>query len=62
MKYIVEFDVEDGDCELYKLHNPNDADSACRSCALRGANYCMDLNMHKAKVINAKVIKEAYEI
>ena len=52
MKYIVEFEVEEGDCELYKNFDNNDADSACSVCPLREANFCMDLNMHNAKVIN----------
>lgn len=55
MKYIVEFEVEDGDCELYKNFDENDADSACKTCPLKDAYYCMDLNMHKAKVIKAEL-------
>lgn len=55
MKYIVEFEVEDGDCEIYKHFNKNDDESSCKTCPLRGAYYCMDLNMHKAKVIKAEV-------
>jgi len=55
MKYTVEFEVEEGDCELYKQFNKNDADSACEVCLLRDAHYCMDLNMHKAKVVNVSL-------
>lgn len=55
MKYIVEFEVEEGDCKLYEQFNKNDADSACKTCPLNGANYCMDLNMHKAKVVNVNL-------
>lgn len=53
MKYTVTFEVEDGNCEFYKHFNENDSDSACKTCPLRGAYYCMDLNMHKAKIINS---------
>ena len=55
MKYTVTFEVTEGDCELYKNFDKHDADSACKTCPLNGAYYCMDLNMHKAKVVSAKI-------
>ena len=54
MRYVVEFEVQDGNCELYKLVNPNDCESACRLCPLKDADYCMDFDMHKAKVVRAE--------
>lgn len=55
MKYIVTFEVTDGDCELYKQFDKDDADSACKTCPLNGAYYCMDLNMHTAEIIDVKL-------
>lgn len=55
MKYIVEFEVEEGDCELYKNLDENDVDSACKTCPLRYAHFCMDLNMHSAKIIKSEL-------
>lgn len=53
MKYTVTFEVEEGDCEIYKSIDANDCEKACNNCPLNNALYCMDLNMHKAKVINS---------
>lgn len=55
MKYTVEFEVEVGNCKLYEQFNKNDVDGACKICPLNDAYYCMDLNMHKAKVINVNL-------
>lgn len=55
MKYTVEFEVEEGNCELYRNFDENDVDSACNTCLLKDANYCMDLNMHLAKVVKTNL-------
>lgn len=52
MKYTIIFEAQDGNCELYKKLNANDCESACKTCPLNNALYCMDLNMHNAKIIN----------
>lgn len=53
MKYTITFEVQDGNCELFKKLNANDCDSACKICPLREADFCMDLDMCNAKIINA---------
>ena len=55
MKYIVEFEVQDGNCELYKQIDPNNCEAACKACPLKGAEYCMDFNMHTAEIVNVTV-------
>lgn len=56
MMYRVEFEVEDGNCEIYKKLDPNDCEKFCKMCPLRHAPYCMDLNMHNAKIHKVELI------